>query len=467
MKFNKEAFLVVGLSKSGISASKLLLSRGAEVFLYDQSDSPRVASAESELASLGAIRIDKEKVDETLQKVCALIVSPGVPIDHPVALRANELKKRVLGELELGSLFLKAPMVAVTGTNGKTTTVSMIEFVLKNAGVSASALGNVGVPLSSAAETFPKNGIAVVEVSSFQLETVHSFTPHVGVLLNLTEDHLNRHYNMKIYAHLKQKLFQNMRESEFSVLNDSCSLSHEIAKKTKSRVVWFSSERQVEGAYVLGNDIFYMGARLFSVQDLALKQKHNVENALATIAVCKLLGVETEVIRRSLAKFRGAKHRLELICSQNGINFVNDSKATNPDASLSAVQCMKKPTILLLGGQDKGYSYRSLLKSLKNSVVRYCIFYGENRETLMREAVQENFTTYSIVENLQQAVHIAQTVAKSGETVLLSPASASFDEFDGYEQRGNAFVRYITEGKANGRNKKTRDVNRKGDEGKK
>jgi len=450
LKYNKETFLVIGLSKSGISASKLLISHGAKVFLYDQSDSPRVAVAVNELSAIGAVRIKQEELEETMQKSCAIVISPGVPIDHPVALRANELKKRVLGELELGYLFLKAPVVAVTGTNGKTTTVSMIEFVLKNAGVRASALGNVGIPLSSAAEKFPSNGIAVVEVSSFQLETVHSFTPHIGVLLNLTEDHLNRHYNMKIYAHLKQKLFQNMRESEFAVLNDSCSLSHEIVKKCKAQPVWFSTEREVNGAYVQGKDIFYMGSRLFSVEELALKQKHNVENALATIAVCKLLGVETEVLRRSLAKFRGAKHRLEVVCTKKGINYVNDSKATNPDATLSAVKCMKKPTVLLLGGQEKGYSYRALFKNLKTSPVRYCVFYGENRESLMREAVQENFLTYSVVENLRQAVYVGQMVAKEGETVLLSPASASFDEFDGYEQRGNAFVRYVTEGKEKG-----------------
>ncbi len=464
MKFNRETFLVVGLSKSGISASKLLLSRGAKVFLYDQSDASRVNSAVSELAPLGAVRIKQEDLEETISKSLAVILSPGIPIDHPVALRANELKTRVMGELELGSLFLKAPMVAVTGTNGKTTTVSMIESILKNAGVSALTLGNVGVPLSSAADTLSQNGIAVVEVSSFQLETVHSFTPHVGVLLNLTEDHLNRHYSMKIYAHLKQRLFQNMRESEFAVLSDSCPLSHEIAKTTKAQIIWFSAEKEVEGVYVQGNDVFYAGSRLFPVQDLALKQKHNVENALAAVAVCKLLGVETEIIRRSLAKFRGAKHRLEVVCTKNGVAFVNDSKATNPDATLSAVKCMKKPTVLLLGGQEKGYSYRALIKNLKNSAVRYCIFYGENRETLMREAIQENFTTYSIVESLRQAVRVGQTVAKAGETVLLSPASASFDEFNGYEQRGNAFVRYVTGGKekAHACNKEARREGEKG-----
>lgn len=464
MKFNKEIFLVIGLSKSGISASKLLISHGAKVFLYDQTDSARITSAANELAAIGAVRIAQEELDETMQKCCAVIISPGVPIDHPVALRANEMKKRVLGEMELGSLFLKAPMVAVTGTNGKTTTVSMIESVLKSANVFALAVGNIGVPLSSAAEKFPSNGIAVVEVSSFQLETVHSFTPHIGVLLNLTEDHLNRHYSMKIYAHLKKRMFQNMRESEIAVLNDSCHLSHEIAKETKAQIVWFSAEREVDGAYVQGNDVFYKGARLFSVQDLALQQKHNVENALATVAVCKLLGVDTEEIRRSLAKFRGAKHRLEVVGTYHGVSFVNDSKATNPDATLSAVKCMKKPTVLLLGGQEKGYSYRSLFKNLKKSTVRYCVFYGENRERLMREAVQENFTTYSIVEGLCQAVCVGQTVAKKGEIVLLSPASASFDEFNGYEERGNAFVRCVTEGKgkANARNKDTRRDGEKG-----
>ncbi len=454
MKIYNENFLVVGLSKSGISATKLLLSKGAKVFLYDQAERPRIATTLNELISLGAVEVREEGVEEAIQNAHVVVLSPGIPIDHPLSLKANQLKKRVIGEIELGSLFIKAPMVAVTGTNGKTTTVSMIEWTLKNAGVHALALGNVGVPLTSAADTFPEKGIAVVEVSSFQLETVRSFTPHIGVLLNLTQDHLNRHYSMKIYAQLKARAFQNMRESEYAVLNDGCSLSHEIAKKTKAQVVWFSTEREVAGAYVQGTDIFYMGKPLFSVNDLALKQKHNVENALATVAVCKLLGISNEVLRQSLSKFRGAKHRLEVVCTQNGISYINDSKATNPDATLSAVKCMKQPTVLLLGGQEKGYDYRSLFKELLPSAVRYCVFYGENRQKLIKDAIAEGFTSYSVVEKLLHAVRVGQTVAKAGETVLLSPASASFDEFNGYEQRGCAFKNYVTGRKENGKENK-------------
>ncbi|MBR2617209.1 MAG: UDP-N-acetylmuramoyl-L-alanine--D-glutamate ligase [Clostridia bacterium] len=461
MKIYNENFLVVGLSKSGISASKLLLSKGAKVFLYDQAERARIDSALKELTTLGAVEVQEEGVETAIKNAHVVVLSPGVPIDHPIALKASQLKKRVIGELELGSLFIKAPIVAVTGTNGKTTTVSMIEWTLKNAGVHALALGNVGVPLTSAADSFPEKGVAVVEVSSFQLETVRSFTPHIGVLMNLTQDHLNRHYSMKIYGQLKARTFQNMRESEYAVLSDACALSHEIARKTKAQVIWFSTEKEVPGAYVQGSDIYYMGEPLFSVHDLALKQKHNVENALATVAVCKLLGIDNEVLRQSLAKFRGAKHRLEVVCTQKGINYINDSKATNPDATLSAVKCMKKPTVLLLGGQEKGYDYRSLFRDLLQSAVRYCIFYGENREKLIKDALNEGFTTYSVVENLWQAVRVGQTVAKAGETVLLSPASASFDEFNGYEQRGNTFKNYVTGRKGNGNEN---NATRKGDQ---
>ncbi len=447
MKINQETFFVLGLSKSGSAASKFLLSRGAMVYVYDQADNPRTKEATAELIALGAKGVKEEEVDGALQASLALIVSPGIPIDHPIPLRAHALGKRVLGELELGSLFFPAPMVAVTGTNGKTTTVSMIESVLKNAKINTAALGNIGVPITSCCDSFANNGVAVVEVSSFQLETVHTFLPHIGVLLNLSQDHLNRHYNMKNYAHLKARLFKNMRESEYAVLSDACTLSHEIARGSKANVIWFSAEHQVNGAYVDGKDVYYMGERLFAVQELALRQKHNVENALATVAVCKLLGVDNEILRQSLASFRGAKHRLEVVCTKNGITFVNDSKATNPDAALSAVKCMKQPTVLLLGGQNKGYSYRALFHALKNSAVRYVVLYGENRELLVQDAIAENFTAYSLVERLYQAVRVGQTVAKPGETVLLSPASASFDEFSGYDQRGNAFVRYLIGGK--------------------
>lgn len=443
MVFYGGKFLVLGLSKSGIAATTLLLSHGATVYIYDQFVSARVKSAEEDLSKAGAICVRKENLDRTLMAIDTLVLSPGIAIDNSIAVRAHVLKKRIIGELELGSYFLQAPAIAVTGTNGKTTTVCMIESILKCAEKETLALGNVGVPLCKKVESLSRRGVAVIEVSSFQMETTRTFLPHIACLTNITEDHLNRHYTMGNYVYLKKRLFTNLRESEYAVLNAECPYSREIAETTRAKVVYFSTQRQTNGAYASNGKIYYGEEFLFAEEALSLKEKHNVENALCAIAAAKAFGVENESIRAALSSFRGARHRMEFVACKQGISYVNDSKATNTDAALAAARCMKRATIMLLGGSDKGYSFREFFEELKETTVRYVVLYGENREKLAKECSEAGYTAYSIVENLRQATAVASTVAKAGETILLSPASASFDEFSGYDERGEAFIRYI------------------------
>ena len=443
MVFYGGKFLVLGLSKSGIAASKLLLSHGATVYVYDQFISSRIKSAQEELSACGAICVQKESLDRVLTAVDTLVLSPGIAIDNSIAVRAHALKKRIIGELELGSYFLQAPAIAVTGTNGKTTTVCMIESILKCANKETLALGNVGVPLCKKVESLSRSGVAVIEVSSFQMETTRSFVPHIACLTNITEDHLNRHYTMANYVYLKKRLFLNLRESEYAVLNAECPYSGEVAEATKAKILYFSTSRQTNGAYVTGGKIYYDSEFLFTEETLALKEKHNVENALCAITAAKAFGVENEAIRSALSSFRGARHRMEFVACKKGVSYVNDSKATNTDAALAAARCMKRPTIMLLGGSDKGYSFREFFIALKETSVRYVVLYGENRERLARECVEVGYTAYSLVENLRQATIVASTVAKAGETILLSPASASFDEFSGYDERGECFIQYV------------------------
>ena len=448
MRFFGENFLVAGLKKSGVAAAELLLSHGAKVFLYERLETALTRKNAEDLKKRGAVLLSKEEVGQVIERCRAVVLSPGVPIDDPISLLAHEKNVRVTGETELAAYFLKAPAVAVTGTNGKTTTVTMISRIFEEGGIAAPALGNIGVPLSSRAEELGDKDVAVVEVSSFQLETIRSFTPHVAVLTNFSEDHLNRHYTMANYRALKKRLFFNLKESEYAVLNAEDALSREIAAETKARVCFFSSERKVDGAYLAGGFLWFKEEKLFPAASLALKEKHNIENALAAIAVTKIFGVPTEAMLRALSAFRGARHRMELAGSVSGVTFVNDSKATNPASALSAVRCMKKPTVLLVGGSDKGYSYLELFRALENSAVRYVVIYGENRKRVEDDCRASGFSPFAVAEDLKEAVAVAKAVAKPGEVVLLSPASASFDAFSGYDERGEAFIRFALGEKA-------------------
>ena len=438
----KQVFFILGLSRSGKAAAEFLLSKRAAVYIYDDVPGGRVEEIAKELVKKGAKRVAKEQLSK-LPDVCdALVLSPGIPIDHPLAVAFKRSGKAVLGETELAARYMRCPIVAITGTNGKTTTVSMLAEILSAGGLEAKSCGNIGTPMLDFC-SLGENGVAVSEISSFQLETLNSLCPHVAVVLNITEDHLNRHYNMENYVFLKAKLLKNLSESEYAVLNYDDKTVRGFAEKTKAQIVWFSVRERVRGAYLENGSLYFGSEKILSSDEMLAEGMHNIQNALAAIAAAKIMGISTETIAAALASFKGIKHRIEQVGEVEDVTFIDDSKGTNVDATLKAVGCMKRETLLLLGGKNKGYDYSRLFASLKNSKVIHAVLYGENRYVLLKCAREQGFDGITVCERFSVAVQVAALLAKRGQTVLLSPASASFDEFSSYEERGDAFVNVV------------------------
>lgn len=439
MLFAGQTFLVAGLSRSGVSAAEYLLSRGAKTYLFDDVEDANVSAATASLAEKGGIPVGKEELAEKSARCDVLVLSPGIPIDHPLAVSFKRAGKRIIGESELGALALRCPVVAVTGTNGKTTTVTMIEGILRAAGKRAVACGNVGKPITSCLSELGEDGIAVAEISSFQLETLSSLRPHVAVVLNVTEDHLNRHYNMENYIFLKSRILKNSTESEYAVLNYDDPIVRGFAEKTKAKTVWFSLKERTEGGYLADGYFCYAGERILAENELPLEGAHNRQDALAAICAAKLMGVGNGTIAAALKTFKGVSHRLQKLGEVEGVTFIDDSKATNVDSAIKAVGSVKGETVLILGGSDKGYSYEPLFDAVKNSGVVHAVLYGENAFKILNAALKQGFTSVTLCRPFEMAVRVAYLTARKGQNVLLSPASASFDCFRSYEERGERF----------------------------
>lgn len=439
MYFEKQTFLVAGLSRSGIAAAEYLRDRGAEVYVFDDVEDATVEESNRRLTQIGCIPVRKDMLFEKAEMCDVLVLSPGIPVDHTLPVSFRRAGKRIIGESELGALALRCPVVAVTGTNGKTTTVTMLESIFRTAGKNAIACGNVGKPITTCVKELGEEGIAAMEISSFQLETLTSLRPHVAVVLNVSEDHLNRHYNMENYVFLKSRLLKNSTESEYAVLNYDDPVVRAFKDKTKAVVEWFSLKEKVDGAYLENNWLTYNGERIMSRDELPLDGEHNVANALAALAAAKIMGVGNASIIAALKSFRGIRHRLEKIGSVDSVNFIDDSKATNVDSAIKAIESVKGETVLLVGGKDKGYSYEPLFEAIKRSNVVHAVLYGENAFRILDAAVKTGFTSVTLCRPFNLAVRVAYLTAKRGQNVLLSPASASFDAFKNYEERGDKF----------------------------
>ena len=440
MYFPEQTFLVAGVSRSGIAAAEYLLGCGAKVFVYDDVEDDAVKSAVRSLVSKGAHALNREDAETSAERCDVLVLSPGIPIDHPLPVTFKRMGKAVIGEAELGARALTAPCVAVTGTNGKTTTVTLIEHILRAAGRRAVACGNIGKPITACLKELSPETIAVAEISSFQLETLTSLRPHVAVVLNVAEDHLNRHYTMENYIFLKQRLLKNCTESEYAVLDRDDPVVRTFAEKTRAHVVWFSLSEETNGAYVRDGAFYFRGERILSLSDFPLEGEHNAADALAAICAARLMGVGNEAIGAALARFSGVSHRLQKLGTVGGVTFIDDSKATNVDAAIKAVASVKGESVLLLGGKDKGYSYAPLFEALKKSGVVHAVICGENAFRILDAAVKADFTRVTLCRAFDMAVRIAFMTARPGQNVLLSPASASFDAFQSYEQRGERFA---------------------------
>ncbi len=440
MYYKNTSFLVAGLQKSGLSATKFLLERGAKVYIYDKRKSEQVLKNIEALEFLGAKVVTDYK--SAVKFIDVLVISPGVPIDSDICITYKKADKRIIGELELGALEIKTPLVAVTGTNGKTTVCSLIHKALENANLKSTLSGNVGTPITSMINEINQSDISVVEVSSYQLETTYAFTPHVSVVLNITPDHLERHYSMENYTLVKSKLVLPLRESEFAVLNYDDERVKDFSRLTKSKILWFSVKEEVDGAYLNDNAVYFKGEKIVDCDKLIIKEPHNLQNVLATVCVLKAVGVENDDIVKSLTSFKGVKHRFQKVCEKDGVTFINDSKSTNPDSTLKAIDSLNKSAVLILGGSEKGLDYTELFEKIKSSKkVTHTVITGQSAGAMLSYAVKAGLDGVIIVKGFDEAVKTAYKLCGQNDAVLLSPATASFDEFKDFEERGERFVK--------------------------
>ena len=440
-----QKFIVLGVSKSGYAVAKRVLLLGGTCFLIEELKSPKIDRAIEELIELGAKRVVQNEVDSVIEQADVLVISPGVPINHPVAVKCKQQAKRIIGELEFGYLQFNPTLVAVTGTNGKTTTVSLIDAILKDAGINSHLVGNVGTPLTATVSDVKREDVLVAEVSSFQLESVNAFCPHISCILNVTPDHLERHYSMDNYVFLKKRIFKNQRESEFAVLNYDDQTVRSFFSEVKAKVLWVSTKEKVDGAYLLDGKLYFKDEMIIEENSLKLKGEHNISDALFSIAATKLLNVPTVHIANALKEFKGVKHRTELVCTKNGVDYFNDSKATNTASTISAITTMTKPTVLILGGSEKGEKYDNLFEKIKEYGIKQTILTGASRFNMLDSAGRIGFHSVTVTSNFSDAVKIAKLFAKEGDCVLLSPACASFDSFSSYEERGETFIKLVEE----------------------
>lgn len=442
MYYNKTTFLVAGLQKSGVSATKFLLNRGAKVYIYDMRSTIEITSNKAELINLGAIFI--ADYNQVINEVEVLVISPGVPIDSEICITYKNAGKRIIGELELGFYQTNVPIIAVTGTNGKTTVSTLIHNVLISSGVRSCLCGNVGVPITEIVDNKNDFEIIVLEVSSYQLESTYAFYPHVSMVLNITPDHLQRHYNMENYTLVKSKILLPLKESEFSVLNYDDLTVRNLQTLTKSKVLWFSTKEKVNGAYLKNGKIYYLEDEIIKIEDLALQQNHNIENVLATVCALKALKIDNNAISLGLKEFRGVKHRFEKIKTVNEVTFINDSKSTNPDSTIKAVESLTCKTVLIVGGSDKGLDYTKMFEVIKGSdKITNTVITGESAGVMLGYAGKVGLDGVSVCKNFNEAVSLAYKLCEKGGEVVLSPGTASFDEFKDFEERGNRFVEIV------------------------
>lgn len=445
MDVKTQKFFVLGVSKSGFAAAEYIIAKGGECYFFEELKSPKIDIAIEKLIEMGAKQVSNAECDEILDKIDVLVISPGAPINHRLAVLAKQKGKRIVGELEFGYLQFIPTIIAVTGTNGKTTTTTLIDAILKESGRNSIAVGNVGVPITSKVMESKNDNVYVTEVSSFQLEGVNSFCPHISCILNVAPDHLERHYTMENYVYLKKRIFKNQRESEYVVLNYDDQTVKNFYHEIKAKVVWVSVKEKVDGAYFVNGKLFYNGEYIVDETQLKLKGEHNVYDTLFAIVCAKLLGVNNGAIVGALEQFKGVKHRMEFVGCKDGINFYNDSKATNTASTLSAISVLGSSTVLILGGSEKGEDYSTLFEKIKNCGIKHVVITGASKFKMLDCAGKCGYSDVTLTSDFCDAVRIAKVIAQDGDNVLLSPACASFDCFSSYEERGDKFKDLVGE----------------------
>lgn len=449
MDYEKKRVLVVGMARSGVAAAQLLRASGAEVTVNDSKTEEELGQQLKPLEGLNLERRFGCGAMDLLEGKDCLVISPGIPDTAPFVARAKEMGIYVIGELELASQLSRGTLVAVTGTNGKTTTVSLLGEIFKNSGKVTHVVGNIGYPFSLASLISREEDVIVCEVSSFQMETADTFHPHVALLTNITEDHLNRHGTMEVYTALKMRMFRNQMPKDYAVFNADDPGLEGLSEQVKSHVLLFSRKKEVrEGAFVRNGEIWIaLGGtekKVCAADEVFIPGPHNLENALGAVCVAAAMNVPIPVIRHSLKTFRGVEHRIETVRELDGVEYINDSKGTNVDSTIKAVQTMSQPTVIILGGYDKHTSFDPLSREIIGSpMIRHAVLIGETAGLIANSLERFGFTAVSRAATMQEAVEKSRQIADKGWSVLLSPACASFDMFKDYEERGRVFKEIV------------------------
>ncbi|NBJ93431.1 UDP-N-acetylmuramoyl-L-alanine--D-glutamate ligase [Parablautia muri] len=456
MELQGKKVLVVGSGKSGIGASRLLGRCGAFPVLFDSNeklDKKELIEKIEKAGEIPGLTLWIGSLSEDMKREIALVViSPGVPIDAPLLEEYKNRNIPIWGEIELAYAFAKGKIAAITGTNGKTTTTTLTGQILSAYYVSVHVVGNIGNPYTDIALDTGKESMTVAEISSFQLETTHSFRPNVSAILNITPDHLNRHHTMECYVKTKERIAENQTKEDVCVLNYEDAYTRDFGERCPARVVYFSSKRELkEGIYLDGEEIFLAKClpgdernvrRLLNIHDMRLVGMCNVENVMAAIAICYSLSVPMNVILDTIRVFAPVEHRIEFVDTKGGVDYYNDSKGTNPDAAIQGIRAMSKPTVLLGGGYDKGSRYDEWIEAFEGKV-KALVLVGATREKIEKCAREHGISNIILADTFEEAFDACVKQADAGDAVLLSPACASWGMFPNYEVRGKVFKELV------------------------
>lgn len=449
MDIAEKKVLVFGSGISGIAASRLLAKEKADVVLYDGNTSLNKEELKKQLGTGSRAEVILGGLpEELLGELKLLVLSPGVPTDLPIINRMRDMGIPIWGEVELAYVFGKGDVLAITGTNGKTTTTALLGEIMKEYKDSVFVVGNIGNPYTEAVAYMTKDSVAVAEMSSFQLETTITFRPKVSAILNITPDHLNRHHTMEAYIAAKESIAQNQAAEDTCVLNYEDEVTRKFGENIAAKVLYFSSQSKLEtGIYLEEGTIVYAVAgrqtKICSVSDLKLLGTHNYENVMAAVAMGISYGVPCDLIQKVICEFQGVEHRIEYVCEKNQVAYYNDSKGTNPDAAIKGIQAMNRKTVLIAGGYDKDSEYEEWIQSFDGKV-KYLILLGATKEKIAEAAKKCGFEHVIFAESLKEAVEKAGELAEEHEAVLLSPACASWGMFKNYEERGDKFKEYVS-----------------------
>jgi UDP-N-acetylmuramoylalanine--D-glutamate ligase len=448
MKIEEQKVLVVGTGISGIAAAELLQSKNVDTVLFDgnkELDLNKLYKKAPELKDMPIIL--GELTEEQMHEFGVAVLSPGVPTDLPMVERLRAQNVAIWGEIELAYYFGKGRLIAITGTNGKTTTTALTGAIMKNYYKDVRIVGNIGIPYTSEAATMTDDTVTVAEISSFQLETIHDFCPDVSAILNITEDHLNRHHTMECYIKTKEDITRNQTKGQVCVLNYEDEVLRSFGESTPAKVVYFSSHRKLDnGFYLEGEDIYYavdgQSTHVINVNELNLLGRHNYENVMAACAMSVNFGVPMDKIVEVLKIFQAVEHRIEYVTEKRGVKFYNDSKGTNPDAAIQGIRAMNRPTFLIGGGYDKQSEYDEWIEAFDGKVKKLVLI-GQTAEKIENCAHRHGFMDTVRKDTFEEAIQYCYDNAKSGDAVLLSPACASWGMFPNYEERGRIFKEYV------------------------